>query len=109
MFRAPRLARRLLLSETVAAALVEFRHDPNLTSVQLQRLALAAIFLLEFTTAFLAGDDDAHTLREMFGNVFDFLVPHGHFPPCGAVVLPFPRLVLATVILSQTEAEDGFA
>src|SRR5699024_8539506 len=98
-----------LLTETVAAALVEFRHDPNLTSVQLQRLPPAAIFLLELPNTFFAGHNDAHTLSQMFGKVFALLVPHGHFPPCGAVVLPFPRLVLLAVILSQTEAEDGLA
>src|SRR5699024_4311803 len=101
MFRTPRLPRRLLLTEPAIVALL--RHDPNLTSVQLQRLALAAIFLLDLTNTFLARDDDAHTLSQMFGEHFALLVPHGHFPPCGAVVLPFPRLVLATVILSEAE------
>src|SRR5699024_807399 len=103
MFRTPRLTRRLLLTEP--AIVVLLRHDPNLLSVQLQRLALRPVLLVVFADTLLPDHHYTITLADVFGQQFALLVPHGDLPPCGAVILPLPRLILLAMRLRQREPE----
>src|SRR5699024_1897712 len=99
MFRTPRLG--LLLIEP--AIVVLLRHDPNLLSVQLQRLALRPVLLVVFADTLLPDHHYAITLADVFGQQFALLVPHGDLPPCGAIVTPISLLVLLAMRLRQRE------